>query len=507
MTRRRKTISAKRQTSAPMPQSRNLQPAASSRQPPPKPQAPRLLLNLLLLAIVAAGAVYLLRATATTDRAPPTTADTLTPRNIGPPPQPEFRQTSIGAGVAVLDPDALAGWCARANLPAPPHLTTVEPAVATRLTDVLHAVVQVPSADNLGELGMICESLDAHRSAENYFRAAQAANTADHRWPYYLGCLYQVTGRNDDARAALERAHEIDPDYPVTHARLAQLHLEAGRLDAAEQAAARYRALRPDDTLGEIGLARVEMARDNHDAALRLLSAALQKRPDDFQCHYYLGRALAALGRTDEARRHFAICGELPKGAWFFLRDPLDQQLHAASGSADHLVRQFEALMTTADWPRLAGLAEQIIARRPGDTTMMQNLVQPYRKMGRFTDAHPMLDRLAKTDTPAARRALLRAEVHLAQKNWQDALTAATAALSDNTGAGTNQQRNFLLSDADRAQAHNIRGRALFMLKRYPQAADALQRAVARDDADWTTVLLLAETLHGLGRLAESPGS
>ncbi|MEM7248383.1 MAG: tetratricopeptide repeat protein [Acidobacteriota bacterium] len=406
-----------------------------------------------------------------------------------PPPLATFEQGPAGEQRARLDPNALAAWARRQELPEPPQIDLVEPAVADVLLGALSDAAERRDGASYGLVGMACESLEAHRSAEAYFELAREAEPQDFRWVYYLACIHQVTGRDDSAHGLFLEALEIDASYPTTHARLAELELDAGRLGEAAQSFERYRQLVPQDWLGEVGLARVALERAQAAEALTLLERAAQKRADDFQVQHYLGRALAALGREDEARAALARAAELPKGAWFQARDRLDQELHAVTDSTTSLVEEFERLSKTQDWPALVALGEQVVAKRPGDKTMWLNLVSLYRKLGRVDDAEAAMRRAEALPGKEARVPVTRAELELARSRAAEALVAAEEALA-------------LESDSLRARA--VKGRSLILLGRYGEAEAELLAVRAGAPTDAGNEFALGELYRGTGRKSEA---
>ncbi|MCZ6682712.1 MAG: tetratricopeptide repeat protein, partial [Planctomycetota bacterium] len=404
-------------------------------------------------------------------------------------PRPTYGITADGVRVATIDIERLTAWCRSEKLPSPPVLTVCEPAVADALTLALSEAARSPGAATWGKLGMICESLESHASAEAYFRRAMNADPSEHRWPYYLGCIYQVTGRVSEAIESFSRVIELQADYPLTYARLGQLFLERDDDAAAEEHLTRYVGLRPADSLGHVGLGRVALRRNKPRAALNHLLKGDECMSNDFQCHYYLGRAYAAIGETELATKHFEISSRLPRGLWFAIRDPLIQEMRQSTPSVDNLVTQFELLLSSRDWPRLSHLAEQIIERRPNDIGMMANLASIYRATKRYDDAHRLLDRALSIEPDLARLHLTRAEVLLAQGDLEAALTAARAAQRGNS---------------DSAAAYNVMGRAFFLLKRYDEAESAMRRCVDLKPGHAKNIKVLADILRARGMADEA---
>jgi len=411
------------------------------------------------------------------------------PRDVPEPPRPTVRLTEDGVRVATWDVAALAEWCRAADLPAPPGLREAEPAVADGLREALLAAAVQRDAASFGRVGQIAESLDAHEAAEAYFRLAAAADASDFRWPYYLGCVYQETGRRDDAIAELERAAALGPAYPTTAARLGQLYLEAGRADEARAQFERYDAMRPDDWFGLVGLARLALDAGEADRALELLGRAAERGPDDFQVNFQLGRAWAAIGDRERAREHFARAEVAPQGGWFRMRDPLVDAMHDAASSVGELQVRFERLSAAGDFAAMVEVAEEIVRRRSGDVRMLGNLAGLYRKLGRFDDAHAALDRALALGTDRIRLQNLRAEILLAEKRFDDAIAATDSVLA--------------LSPGD-ARAASARARALTMLERWDEAETWMRKSLDVEPADVSNRIVLAEILLGRDRAGEA---
>jgi tetratricopeptide (TPR) repeat protein len=365
----------------------------------------------------------------------------------------------------------------------------LDAAVADSLWQALREASQAPTAEAYGRLGQIHESLEAHRSATDYFRRAERLNPGDYRWPYYRGCVAQVVGDSAKAVEAFETVRRMNPAYPTTYARLGHLYLDWGRDTEAARCFQEYIDRFPEDWLGDVGLARIALAQNLPHQALSHLQRAETRSPHDFQVNYYLGKTHAALGDEATARRYFARSRELPKGGWFRARDALMQELYRSANAVSSLVQELDRLTSTQQWARMAELAEQVIERRPDDVTMMINLASLRRKLKQFDKAHAVLDRAEAVGRNPAPRATARAEVYLAEHRFDRAIEAADQALG---------------RDPDNAAAHAARGRALFLDKRLPEAEEAMRRSLALDPDSASNLFVLGEILLARGNHAEA---
>lgn len=404
-------------------------------------------------------------------------------------PQPRVEEVETGGRIAHLDVEGLKAWCVDHDLPSPPNVSVCEPGIAESLTTHLSQAAEKRTATSYGLVGEVCYVVQAYDAARGYLSKAAELDPDDSRWPYYLGVIDQDTGNDNQAIEHLGRAVSLAPELGIAHARLGQLYVDRGELDQAWEHAERYARLVPKDSLGYVLMGRVLIERGDAAKAAGYLEPAAQKITNDFQAHYYLGRAYAKLGRTADARKQLDIAGQLPKGNWFRMRDPLDAEAVTTSGSSLALVRKLERILSTDRWQEMASLMEQIIALRAGDFKMMANLADVYRKLGRYQDAHRMLDQAQRVAPAMAELHSKRAALLLAEGKHADAIREADVAIDSG------------LVDV---QPWGVKGRALYLLERYADAEPALRKATELAPTDARTWALLGITLHKLGRLDEA---
>lgn len=139
-----------------------------------------------------------------------------------------------------------------------------------------------------------------------------AMNPRDGDAQYQLGLIYQQRHQYDEAKKRFARAAEVDAREADPVFQLGRIALEEERWNDSIELLSRAAAL--DDKCcshevwRDLGVAylragRVEEARD-------ALSKFADRRPYDPEGLYWFGKALAALGRTEEARSQFEQCRE-----------------------------------------------------------------------------------------------------------------------------------------------------------------------------------------------------
>ena len=123
-------------------------------------------------------------------------------------------------------------------------------------------------------------------------------------------CLDKL-GRRDEAVVQLKTTLALKPDYGTGWLTLGQLYEKSGRTNDAEQcysAALTNRVNQADDLAT---LARFCMTRQWFGPAATNFAAAVELSPSDASLRLEAGRALAALGRHDEAMRQYTAAVEL----------------------------------------------------------------------------------------------------------------------------------------------------------------------------------------------------
>lgn len=139
-----------------------------------------------------------------------------------------------------------------------------------------------------------------------------ATNPQDGDAQYQLGLIYQQRHQYDEARKRFTRAAEIDPREADPVFQLGRIAREEERwndsIDLLTRAAALDDKCCSHEVWRDLGAAYLRAGRV--EEAGNALSKFVDRRPYDPEGLYWFGKALAALGRTDEARSQFEQCRE-----------------------------------------------------------------------------------------------------------------------------------------------------------------------------------------------------
>jgi TolB-like protein/DNA-binding SARP family transcriptional activator/lipoprotein NlpI len=174
----------------------------------------------------------------------------------------------------------------------------------------------------------IAESLRAQLTPEELARIEFRPTENQEAYDYYLrGLTFETNFKLLQAEQMYERAVELDPDFAVAFARLGYVsthlvfawgHLEAERYSNAERLSnartAIERALEIEPDLFEGHIARHYYFAGplrEYDAALEALERARQLRPGDAEVYRRLGLVMRRMGRFEEAVQYFERALEL----------------------------------------------------------------------------------------------------------------------------------------------------------------------------------------------------
>lgn len=168
------------------------------------------------------------------------------------------------------------------DAPRPPNLTQLNAAATTRILRYLAQVEAEPRrAQAWAELGFVYGAERLKGLGIECFRVAGRLEPRQPRWPYHEAILLGREASFEAAILALQRALELEPGYPPTHARLGEFRLALGDLDGAERDFRRATVLDSSYPGGWLGLARVALQRDRAFEAVEILERLRKDDPED----------------------------------------------------------------------------------------------------------------------------------------------------------------------------------------------------------------------------------
>jgi len=380
-----------------------------------------------------------------------------------------------------VDQAALERACELMALPAPPELNGIDPVPIERLMGAITSWNETRAVSDLGDMGRVCLALGLHAAALEYFAAAANLAPRSGEWAYLAGVCCQSLAQNDAAQSMLLRARALEPDYPITIARLARLALERGDLDAAERLYHEYVALRPD-SLGYAGLGQATLARGDAVAAESFLERAVRSAANDVQAWRLYARALALNGKVDQSQRASAIATSLPEYRGWLTFDPRLKQAHALAQTQQSLENELRVAQMANDIPTALRAAQALLARRPNSPQLKGTLAGLHHLAGDSERARDMIARAIASHPDVAALRLMQAELLLSLSDYPAAATAVDA---------------LLRMQPESARAHDLKGRLLFIGGDRTTAIAMLRRSLELDpQADAASIALISMLLE-----------
>jgi tetratricopeptide (TPR) repeat protein len=153
--------------------------------------------------------------------------------------------------------------------------------------------------------------LEMEPLAEAELKQAVEKDPKTLRAHYLLGQIALFRGKLDDAVRWSQLELALNPTDAMAFHQLGDAYLRASRTDDAIAALQRSLWLNPYYSAPYILLGRLYMKKEQPATAEGMLRQAIQYDPNNRSAHYLLGQLLQQLGRTDEARKEFAIAESL----------------------------------------------------------------------------------------------------------------------------------------------------------------------------------------------------
>jgi tetratricopeptide (TPR) repeat protein len=181
----------------------------------------------------------------------------------------------------------------------------------------------------------------------DFARAESAATAAvqadgDDPWAHHaLGCVHVLARRLDDARAQLELALSLNPNFSLAQGYLGLVLSLCGRWEEAIDAVTRALRLSPRDHFAAIYrgvIAYAQFGLRNYEEAMRLARDAIRQRGDFVTAHRVLTSAAGMAGQDEAAAAALAELRRVHPGvslAWLAAHVPIqhaDELAHYLEG-------------------------------------------------------------------------------------------------------------------------------------------------------------------------------
>jgi Flp pilus assembly protein TadD len=133
-------------------------------------------------------------------------------------------------------------------------------------------------------------------------------------WTIY-GLLNEQLGKTDAARAAYEKALELQPNSGTAANNLAWIYAQEGKdMDRALDLARRAKIALPEAPMVSDTLAWIYYKRQLYDSALPLMQEAVKLAPENAKYRYHLAAILRGQGKIEQAKAEMGRALKLDAG-------------------------------------------------------------------------------------------------------------------------------------------------------------------------------------------------
>jgi len=155
--------------------------------------------------------------------------------------------------------------------------------------------------------GELLSSSGNYQEGLRWLLKAQKADASLPRLDYEIGVADFKLMDVDSAALNLTKAVQAHPNDVDALELLAAAQIKLTHWPGAKEAYARLVAYKPDDTKSLLGLGHCQVEMKDYQAAVDTLQAVLRLDPTRLLAHFYLARAYAGLGKTEDAQHEAAL--------------------------------------------------------------------------------------------------------------------------------------------------------------------------------------------------------
>jgi tetratricopeptide (TPR) repeat protein len=354
-----------------------------------------------------------------------------------------------------------------------------------------------------GAVGKLLVAAELLEQAEPYLLNARALAPGEMAWPYYLAQTYRLRNDREKAIEYFEEALRLQPGYVPALVWLGAVRLDRGDPDGAVAAFSMAVSREPGSAAAHFGLGRAALAAGDHAGAREHLEAALRADPAATRAHYPLALAYRALGDGRQADVHlrawqqaFSPAESLQDGQ-IYPSDPLMEEIGSTLQTAVAYETRGVRALDAGRLSEAIGEFREGLKVSPRDAALHQNLGTALYLAGDEQGARAAFEAALGLAPGYARSHFSLGLLAESSGRDQEALDRYTAAvrydptLADarfrlaeglrrigQAQASIPHYEQIVSSDSRASQARFGLAMALVRLRRYGEAAAALEAAV-----------------------------
>lgn len=187
-----------------------------------------------------------------------------------------------------------------------------ETQVVEKIDTLREALRKEPgSAAQWGKLAMTLEVHDYQLAAIPCYKRAAALDSADFRWPFFLGIIFSGIGQ-PEALDWFDRAQRINPDDAPLNVLHGQALLNEGRPIEAAKRFENALVADPANSHAALGLAQICLARNDLACSNQQLLQAIAGNPQHGEAYGLLAEVYRRLGNPEAAEKARQKATEFP---------------------------------------------------------------------------------------------------------------------------------------------------------------------------------------------------
>ena len=314
-----------------------------------------------------------------------------------------FVALSIFSAIFILDSPY------RNKLPKYPDFNTISKTLRTQiktagLTSYLH-----PTADNLGELGMVYHSSVLYDNATLCYQLAVQKSKRQWIWSYYLGYLSLEQG---ESKAAIENFKQVIERNPRNYLALyytGEAYRNLGLNSSAEKIYKRIASSNdvdsgsekknrenffPLQTYAMFSLGRIYLNSNRLDSAKIVLKEIIKRQWTFGPAYRLLGNVYSKEGDTALSKKFITRANDLNE--YTPPPDTLMDKIALISRADQYVLKQIDDAKMTYNFKWELNLCTHALKYLPDNKFLLSNTIIAYFILGRDNDVLPLLDRHLK---------------------------------------------------------------------------------------------------------------
>jgi tetratricopeptide (TPR) repeat protein len=293
----------------------------------------------------------------------------------------------------------------RNKLPKYPDFNTLSKPLRKQIKYAGLKTFLYPSADNLGELGMVYHSSVLYDNATLCYKLAAEKNRREWIWSYYLGYLNLELG---DSKASIENFNHVIERNPRNYMALfyiAQAYQNLGflpnakniyrRISSSKDADAGKKTIRENyfslQTYAMYNLGRIYMNSNRLDSAELVLKEIIKRQWTFGPAYRLLGNVYTKEGNDVLGKKYITRANDLDE--YTPPPDTLIDKIALISRSDQFLLKQIDDAKMTYNFNWDLELTTHALKYIPENKYLVSNTIVLYFILGRDKDVLPLLDR------------------------------------------------------------------------------------------------------------------